>query len=274
MDTVLQALIMGIVQGLTEFLPISSSGHLIVVPFLLGIDDVFLNSLAFSVMLHVGTVFALLGYFWRDWVRLVPAGFAAVRDRSFRGNPDRRLAWLLAVSTIPGGIAALLFEDAIGTTFRHVGLVAATLLVGAAILWLADRWNGKQRTIAGLTFPVAIMIGSAQALALVPGISRSGISISAGRFAGLDRESAARFSFLMATPITAAAGLYEAWKLVTGESGVELSVAPLAVGMLAALVSGVIAIHGLLRFLRTRSLDVFVWYRIGLAAVVLIVWLS
>jgi undecaprenyl-diphosphatase len=274
MDTVVQALIMGIVQGLTEFLPISSSGHLIVVPFLLGIDDVFLNSLAFSVMLHVGTVFALLGYFWRDWLRLVPAGLAAARDRSFRGDPDRRLAWLLAVSTIPGGIAALLFEDAIETTFRHVGLVAVTLLIGGAILWLADRRDGERRTIAGLTFPIAVVIGAAQALALVPGISRSGISISAGRFAGLDRESAARFSFLMATPITAAAGLYEAWKLVKGETGVELSLAPLAVGMLAALISGLIAIHGLLRFLRTRSLDLFVWYRVGLAAVILIVWLS
>jgi len=274
MDTVLQALIMGIVQGLTEFLPISSSGHLIVVPFLLDVDDVFLNSLAFSVMLHVGTVFALLGYFWRDWVRLVPAGLAAARDRSFRGEQDRRLAWLLAASTIPGGIAALLFEDAIETTFRHVGLVAMTLVIGAGILWLADRWKGERRTIAGLTFPIAVAIGSAQALALIPGISRSGISISAGRFAGLDRESAARFSFLMATPITAAAGLYEARKLLGGESGIELSAAPLVVGMIAALVSGILAIHGLLRFLRTRSLDIFIWYRVGLAVVVLVVWLS
>ena len=274
MDIVIQALVMGIVQGLTEFLPISSSGHLIVVPFLLDVDDVFLNSLGFSVMLHVGTVFALLGYFWRDWIRLVPAGLAALRDRSFRGEPDRRLAWLLAVSTIPGGIAALLFEDAIETSFRQVGLVAMMLVIGAGILWLADRWKGQQRTIAGLTFPLAIAVGAAQALALIPGISRSGISISAGRFVGLDRESAARFSFLMATPITAAAGLYEARKLVSGESGVELSAAPLVVGMLAALVSGLLAIHGLLRFLRTQSLDIFIWYRLGLAAVVLIVWLS
>ncbi|MEX1170215.1 MAG: undecaprenyl-diphosphate phosphatase [Chloroflexota bacterium] len=274
MDTLLQALIMGIVQGLTEFLPISSSGHLIVVPFLLDADDVFLNSLAFSVMLHVGTVFALLAYFWKDWARLIPAGLAALRDRSFRGDPDRRLAWLLAASTIPGGIAALLFEDVIETTFRHVGLVAVTLLIGAAILWLADRWGGRRRAIADLTFPIAVMIGAAQAVALIPGISRSGISISAGRFAGLDRESAARFSFLMATPITAAAGLYQAWKLVGGDAGVELSAAPLIAGMLAALVSGFLAIHALLRFLRTRSLDVFVAYRIGLAAVVLIVWMS
>jgi undecaprenyl-diphosphatase len=265
---------MGIVQGLTEFLPISSSGHLIVVPFLLDVDDVFLNSLAFSVMLHVGTVFALLGYFWRDWVRLVPAGLAAARDRSFREEQDRRLAWLLAASTIPGGIAALLFEDVIETTFRHVGLVAMTLVVGAGILWLADRWTGQRRTIAGLTFPIAFMIGAAQALALIPGISRSGISISAGRFAGLDRDSAARFSFLLATPITAAAGLYQAWKLVGGDAGVELSATPLIVGMLAALVSGFIAIHGLLRFLRTQSLDIFVWYRVGLAVVILAFWLS
>jgi len=274
MDTLLQALVMGVVQGVTEFLPISSSGHLIVVPFLMDVDDVFLNSLAFSVMLHVGTVFALLGYFWRDWARLIPAGLAAVRDRSFRGDQDRRLAWLLAASTVPGGIAALLFEDSIETTFRHVGLVALMLLVGAGILWLADRWTGRQRTIAGLTFPIAVVIGAAQALALIPGISRSGISISAGRFAGLDRESAARFSFLMATPITAAAGLYQAWKLVNGDAGVELSAGPLVVGMLAALVSGILAIHGLLRFLRTRSLTVFVWYRVGLAAVVLAVWLA
>ena len=274
MDTLLQALVMGVVQGVTEFLPISSSGHLIVVPFLMDVDDVFLNSLAFSVMLHVGTVFALLGYFWRDWVRLIPAGLAAIRDRSFQGDPDRRLAWLLAASTVPGGIAALLFEDAIETTFRHIGLVALMLLVGAGILWLADRWTGQERTIAGLTFPIAVVIGAAQALALIPGISRSGISISAGRFAGLDRESAARFSFLMATPITAAAGLYQAWKLVNGDAGVELSAGPLVVGMLAALVSGMLAIHGLLRFLRTRSLNVFVWYRVGLAAVVLVVWLA
>lgn len=274
MDTIIQALIMGVVQGLTELLPISSSGHLIVVPFLLDVNDVFLNSLAFSVMLHMGTIVALLGYFWRDWVRLVPAGLAAIRDRSFRGDQDRRLAWLLAVSTIPGGIAAVLFEDAIETTFRNVGLVATMLLIGAAILWLADRWKGTLRTIAGLTFPIAFLIGAAQAIALIPGISRSGISISAGRFAGLDRESAARFSFLMATPITAAAGGYEAWKLLSGEAPVELTIGPLVVGMVAALVSGVIAIHGLLRFLRTQSLDIFVWYRVGLAAVILVVWLS
>ena len=274
MDTVLQALIMGIVQGLTEFLPVSSSGHLIIVPFLVGSDDAFITSLAFSVMLHLGTLVALLVYFRADWIRLVPAGLAAVRDRSFGGDPDRRLAWLLMASTIPAAIVGILFNDLIESRFREVGLVAIMLVVGGLILFVADRVGGRSRQITGVTFPLAIGIGVAQALALVPGISRSGISISAGRLAGLDREAAARFAFLMATPITAGAGLFEARKLLTGEAGVDISVGPLVIGMVAALVSGLAAIHFMLRYLRTRSLDVFVWYRVALAAIVLVVWLS
>ena len=274
MDAVLQALVMGIVQGLTEFLPVSSSGHLIVVPFLLGWDDAFLNSLAFSVMLHLGTLVALLAYFREDWLRLIPAGLAAIRDRSFRSDPDRRLAGLLAASTIPAAIVGLFFNDLIEDQFRQVGLVAVMLVVGGVILFVADRVGRRSRAIADITFPVAIGIGAAQALALIPGISRSGISISAGRLAGLDREAAARFAFLMATPITAGAGVFEARKLLTGEAGVEVSIAPLLVGMVAALLSGLAAIHFMLRYLRTRSLDAFVWYRFVLAAIVVIVWLA
>ena len=274
MDTVLQALVMGIVQGLTEFLPVSSSGHLIVVPFLLGWDDAFLNSLAFSVMLHLGTLVALLAYFREDWARLIPAGIAAIRDRSFRSDPDRRLAGLLAASTIPAAIVGVVFNDLIEDQFRHVGLVAFMLVVGGVILFVADRVGRRSRAIADITFPVAIGIGAAQALALIPGISRSGISISAGRLAGLDREAAARFAFLMATPITAGAGVFEARKLLTGEAGVQIELAPLLVGMVAALLSGLAAIHFMLRYLRTRSLDVFVWYRFVLAAIVVVVWLA
>jgi undecaprenyl-diphosphatase len=273
MDLYVQAIVMGMVQGLTEFLPISSSGHLIVVPFLLGWDDPFITSLAFSVMLHIGTLAALLVYFRADWVRLVPAGLAAIRDRSFRGDPDRRLAWLLVAATIPAAIAGFLLSDLIETAFREIGLVAVTLVGGAVILWLADRWGGRSKGVDDVTFPVAIGIGAAQALALVPGISRSGISISAARFAGLDREAAARFSFLMATPITLGAALFEVRKLAAGEAGVEVSAGPLIVGMLAAFVSGMIAIGFLLRYLRTRSLNVFVVYRLVLAAVVVVAWL-
>jgi undecaprenyl-diphosphatase len=274
MDLFVEALVMGIVQGLTEFLPVSSSGHHIVVPFLLGWDDAFISSLAFSVMLHIGTLGALLVYFRADWFRLVPAGLAAVRDRSFRGDPDRRLAWLLAASTVPAAIAGLLLEDLIETTFREIGLVAVSLMVGGGILWLADRRGGRSRGIHDVTLPVALGIGAAQALALVPGISRSGISISAARFAGLDRAAAARFSFLMATPITAGAAVFEVQRLVSGDVAVDVSAGPLVVGMLAAFVSGALAISVLLRFLRTSSLEVFVWYRLALAATVLVVWLA
>ncbi len=274
MDTVLQALVMGIVQGLTEFLPVSSSGHLIIVPALLGWDDPFINSLEFSVMLHVGTLAALLVYFRREWAILIPAGVAALRDRSFAGDPNRRLAWLLAAATVPALIAGFLLNDLISDRFREVGLVALMLVVGGAILWLAERNGRRNRPMAELSFPLAVGIGGAQALALVPGISRSGISISAGLFAGLDREAAARFAFLMAMPITAAAGAYEALSLVRGDNVIEVQAAPLVVGMVAALLAGLVAIAGLLRFLRTRPTDVFVVYRLLLALVVVVAWLG
>src|SRR3954467_11917535 len=162
MDTFGQALVMGVVQGLTEFLPISSSGHLIIVPFLFGWTDPFITSLAFSVMLHIGTLAALLVYFRADWVRLVPAGLAAIRDRSFRGDPDRRLAWLLVGATIPAAIAGFLLSDVIETAFRDVGWVVVTLVVGAVILWLADRWGGQTKHVEDVTFPIAGGIGVAQ----------------------------------------------------------------------------------------------------------------
>ena len=274
MDTIVQALIMGIVQGLTEFLPVSSSGHLIVVPFLLGWDDAFITSLAFSVMLHIGTLVALLIYFRDDWVRLIPAGLAAIRDRSFRDDPDRKLAWLLVAATIPAALVGALFSDIFETQVRQVGLVALTLVVGGVILWIADHVGARMKGMQDVSFPVAVGIGAAQAIALIPGISRSGISISAGRLAGLEREAAARFAFLMATPITGGAILFEARKLLTGEAGVTVDAGPLIAGLLASFVSGIIAIRVMLGYVRTRSLDVFVIYRFVLAAVVLIVWLG
>ena len=270
----IQAVVLGLVQGLTEFLPISSSGHLIVIPALLGWHDPFIESLAFSVMLHVATLAALLIYFARDWVRLVPAGLATVRDRSFRDDPDRRLAWLLAATTIPAVIAGVLLNDLIENAFRESRLVAITLVAGGIVLWAADRLGSRTRDMSGLTFPMAIGIGLAQALALIPGVSRSGISISAGRFAGLDRESAARFAFLMATPITAGAGLWELRKIVAGEESVVLPLGPLLAGMLAALVAGLLAIAVLLRYLRTHGVGIFVAYRVALAALIVVAWLG
>ena len=274
MDTTFQALVMGIVQGLTEFLPVSSSGHLVIVPHLLGWTDPFITSLAFSVMLHLGTLVALLVYFRADWLAIVPAGFATLRDRSFGTDPNRRLAWLIVVATIPAVIAGPILNDRLEATVRTAEDVAIALVIGAAILWLADQVGRKVDGLDRITFPLALVIGLAQSLALVPGISRAGMTISAGLFAGLTREAAARFGFLMATPIIAGAGIFEARKLVTGEAGVAVQAGPLAVGMVAALVAGLLAIHLMLRYVRTRSYGIFVVERIVIAALVLVVFLS
>lgn len=273
MDPIVQALVMGIVQGLTEFLPVSSSGHLILVPYLLGFNDPFLDSLAFSVVLHGGTLIALLVYFRDDWLRLIPAGLAAMRDRSFRGDPDRRLAWLIVASTVPAAIIAVFLNDWIEQNVRQVGLVAVMLVIAGAVLWVADRWGPRTHALSRLTFRGAIGIGAAQALALIPGVSRSGISMSAALFAGLDRADAARYSFLMATPITALAVAYEVFKLVRGDVG-QVELAPLLVGVTAAFVSGILAIAALLRYVRTRSFNVFVAYRVAFAVLVLAVFLA
>jgi undecaprenyl-diphosphatase len=278
MDTLVAALIMGIVQGLTEFLPVSSSGHLIVVPYLLGpylpgMRDPFIVSLEFSVMLHIGTLIALLLYFRSDWLRLVPAFFSAVRHRSMDSDPDRRLAVLLAVATVPALLFGVILHNLEDVIREQIGLVAVMLVVGGAILWLAERSGSRRHLALDLSLPQALAIGGAQALALVPGISRSGISISAGLFAGLRREEAARFSFLMATPVTAAAAAYEVVSAIRG-GGVPVQAAPLAVGLVASFVFGILAISVLLRFLRTRSTDIFVAYRVVLAAAVLVVWLG
>jgi undecaprenyl-diphosphatase len=273
-DLALQAIVIGIVQGLTEFLPISSSGHLIAVPYLFGWYDPFLESLPFSVMLHLGTLGALLVYFWRDWLRLVPAFFATIRDRSFRGDQDRRLAWLIVAATLPAAIVGYVLSDVIEREIRQVAVVAVALVVGAGILWIADRWGSRTKGLDGLGFPGALGIGVAQAIALVPGVSRSGISISAGLFLGLTRESAARFSFLMSAPIIAGTGIFEARKLVTGEAGVSVQVVPLALGMVAAFLTGLAAVAFLLRYLRDHSLTIFVVYRLVLAAVLVVALLT
>jgi len=274
MDTLLQAIVMGIVQGLTEFLPISSSGHLLAVPWLAGWDDPFITSLSFTVMLHVGTLVALAAYFWRDWARLVPAGLAALRDRSFRGDPDRKLAWLIAVTLPPAVVVGAALSDFLQDQVRHELVVALTLTLGAGILGAADRLGRRTRDLDGLGFGGAFAIGCAQALALVPGISRSGISISAGLFAGLTREAAARFSFLMATPITFGAVIWEVRKVATGEVDVAVDTGMLVAGLIASAGSGFVAITFLLRYLRNHPMTVFVAYRLALAGIVVVHFLA
>jgi len=271
-DLLVQAIVLGIVQGLTEFLPISSSGHLILVPAILGWHDPFIDSLAFSVMLHLGTLIALLVYFASDWVRLARAAVALVRERTYGDDPERRLVVLLAITVIPGALVGVALNDVIENDVRAPGLVAVMLAIGAVILWLADRWGRRDRTLADLTPRAALGIGLAQAIALLPGISRSGISISGGLLAGLDREDAARFSFLMAGPIIGGAVLFEARKLLAPDSGLSGHADLLVAGVATSFLAGILAIHALLGYVRRRSLNIFVIYRVLLAAAVAI-WL-
>jgi len=274
MDLSIQALVMGLTQGLTEFLPISSSGHLVLLPWLFGWKDPFIDSLAYTVVLHMGTLLALIVFFWRDWLRLIPAGLATIRDRSFARDRDRRMAWLIVVATIPAVIVGPLLNDTLESAVRAPALVALMLCVGAAILWLADRWGSRQREMDSLTFGGALGIGIAQVVALVPGISRSGVSISAGLFQGLTREAAARFSFLMATPVAAGAGVWEARKLLTPEAGVTPEANLIVIGFVAAAISGLVAIRFMLEFLRRQPLTVFIAYRVVAAILVFVVLLS
>jgi undecaprenyl-diphosphatase len=267
MDPLLQAIVIGVVQGLTEFLPVSSSAHLILLPRVLGWNDAFINSPAFVVMLHMGTLLALLVYFWRDLLRYALAALAILRERRIGADPDRRMAVLLAVSVIPAALIGLALEGFVDTFFREQLLVVCGLLVvGAVILFIAERAARHTRQMPDLRVVDALGIGLAQAFALFPGISRSGITISAGLFLGLRREAAARFAFLMGTPIIFGAGLWKTRELLDGSVG-SFDVTVLAAGMLASAIAGLLAIWALLAYLRRFSTDVFGLYRVIAAAV-------
>lgn len=258
----LRAAVLGVLQGAGEFLPISSSGHLIVLPFLMGWPD---SGLAFDVALHLGTLAAVAFAFWRDWLRLLKGGLRGVRSGRPLADPDARLLLYLALATLPGALAGLLLDDWAETVFRSPALVSLMMALMGAVLWLADRRAGSLAEGEVVSLRDALLIGFAQALAIVPGTSRSGATISMALFLGHKREAAARFSFLLALPITAGAALVKVPGLVA--SGAELT--PVLVGMLAAAVSGLLAIRFLLRYVRTRSYAPFVWYRFAFAAMVL-----
>ena len=275
MDLVLQAALIGILQGLTEFIPVSSSAHLELAPWIAGWPtNGLLGSLSFDVFLHLGTLLALLGYFGRDWLRLLGAALASLRERRIGDDPDRRLAWLLIAATIPAALIGFVGEDLINEVLHadNDGVrlaIAGFVVLGAVALWLADRLGSRRREIDGLDAPSALTIGLSQALALLPGISRSGATISAGLALGLTRESAARFSFLLATPITLGAGLYGSRHLLeASHSGTEWLA--IGTGFAAAAVSGLLAIGFLLSWLRHRSVTVFSVYRLLFAALIVV----
>jgi undecaprenyl-diphosphatase len=248
-----QALVLGAVQGLTEFLPVSSSAHLILVPWLLNWED---PGLAFDVALHLGTLLALLIYYRQTWIKLV--GSLVNNDVA-----SRRLLFLLIIASVPGAIIGLLLEKQAESVFRSPLLIAGAMAVLGLVLWLADKLSRSQRRVSDFTAADALLIGLSQALAIVPGVSRSGATITMARALRIEREDAANFSFLMATPIIAGAGLLEARKLVA--AGMH---APVLWGFLASAVFGVAAIAGLIRFVRTRTYQPFAWYRVAVAVVI------
>ncbi len=275
MDVVLQAALIGLLQGLTEFIPISSSAHLELVPWMLGWDeDALIGSLAFDTFLHLGTLLALLVYFAADWRRYLRAWVGSIRERRIADDPDRRLAWLLLVATIPAALIGFALEGFIEDAFHGDDnaarlAIAGFLVIGGAALWIADRLGRRTRELDDVNAPTALTIGFAQALALFPGISRSGATLTTGLALGMTREAAARFSFLLATPITLGAGLYGARRLFT-EPHTGLEWLAIGVGFAAAAVAGLLAIGFMLSWLRTRSVTIFTLYRFGFAAVVVL----
>jgi undecaprenyl-diphosphatase len=266
-----QALVLGLVQGATELLPISSSGHLILVPWLadwtyLQEDDEFNQT--FDVALHLGTLVAVVAYFWRDLLGLIAAFFRSIWRRSI-ATGEERLAWFIAVATIPAAVVGAVGENFIVDRLGEPWQIAILLAVFGGVLWLADR-RPAVRTMETLTIRDAVIIGTAQAAALAPGVSRSGITISAGRFLGLDRDAAARMSFLLLVPTTLGAIL---WKGTTDVLFGDLPAGwegPFIVGMLAAAASGFVAIVFLLGFVRRHTYTPFVVYRLIVAAIVLL----
>ena len=252
--TVFDAFLLGLVQALGEFLPISSSAHLALLPYLRG--QVY-QGLAFDVLLHAGTLLAVLIYFAKDWVVLVRQGFSAPK------TADGRMFWYLVLATLPAAVAGLLLDDWAETVFRSPLVIASALIIFGTLLFWADR-HGTHETQTAPTLKLMMIIGCAQMLALVPGVSRSGITITAALFLGLSRPQSARISFLLSTPIIAGATLLEMTKLSLADINT-----PLLVGFLTSFIGAIIVIGWLMKYIKTHSFDLFVYYRWVLGAVII-----
>ena len=256
-------------QGATEFAPVSSSGHLILIPWLFGWTSFSGNAdmaKTFDVALHMGTLAGALIYFWRDVARYISAWFRSIRARRV-SSVDERLAWFLVIGTVPGVIVGALAENFIQERLGQPWLIAVMLAVFGLVLYVVDRRAKQTRDLPDLTAKDALFIGVAQAVALQPGVSRSGVTMTMARGVGLDRPAAARFSFLLSLPIIAGAGVFKAIDLFS-EGLPPGSAAAFVWGIVASAVSGFVAIWGLLAYLRRRDFAPFVWYRMGAAAVV------
>ncbi|MFA5125170.1 MAG: undecaprenyl-diphosphatase UppP [Patescibacteria group bacterium] len=267
----LWAILAGLVQGVAEFLPISSSGHLVILHDILRFN--LPDNLTFDIVLHLGTFLSLLVFFWRDILRLIRGFFSSLAKWNFRGDSNQRLAWLIIIGTIPAVLVGYFFDDFIEQVFhegRFAALIVAIMLIVVAILfWLLEKYAKRLRTAESLKWWESLVIGAGQAIALIPGTSRSGITICAGLMLKLTREQAARFSFLLSMPVVLGAGVKS---LLQIESLTVAEWPLLAVGFLAAAISGYFAIKFLLKYLIDHSLGVFAWYRVILAVLILL-WL-
>jgi undecaprenyl-diphosphatase len=271
--SILQAIVLGLVQGATEFAPVSSSGHLILVPWIFGwvlIGDADVRK-TFDVALHMGTLLGALIYFREDVVRYAGAWFRSIGVRRL-STPDERIAWALAVGTVPGAIVGALFENVIQEKLGAPWLIAVMLIAFGLLLVFVDRRSRSDRVFDAIGPKEGLLLGTAQALALQPGVSRSGVTITAARAMGFDRESAARFSFLLSLPIIAGAGAYKAVDLA--QTGLQGHAGEFVAGIVASAISGFVVIWGLLKYLRRHDFTVFLWYRVALAALVAILILA
>jgi undecaprenyl-diphosphatase len=262
-----QVILLAVVQGLTEFLPISSTAHLYLSSWLLGWNT---ESLTFDIMLHLGTLVAVLVYFFRDWVQIVGQGLGVAVGSDKELEQNRALLWLLAIGSVPIGIIGMLFNKQAETTWRTPVVMGVMLVVIGVLMWLAERAGRRQRDLSTLDLKDALAIGASQALAVVPGCSRSGITISTGLFRNLTREAAARFSFLLSTPAIAAAASKALWDIHKHGGGLHtLLSAQFIIGVSVSAISGCIVIAWFLRYLRRSTLMPFVYYRIIFGIIIL-----
>jgi undecaprenyl-diphosphatase len=270
------AAILGIIQGLTEFLPISSSAHLILVPWFFGREP---EGIAFDVSVHIGTSIAVIAFFWKDWLRLARELILGLMKRDLFGNQDRKLAWFLVVGTLPAMFIGLALEDTIENLLRSPLITVFTLVIFGALLFYAERKSRQNRDVEMYTWADSLWIGFSQALALIPGVSRSGITMTTAMLRNSSRTAAARYSFLLSTPVIVGAGVLKGLQLIkTASQPIEGAVAipwlVFCVGMMAAFITGFLCIKFFLRYLQTNSLTPFVVYRFLLAGVVLIYYLE
>jgi undecaprenyl-diphosphatase len=264
--SLLEAIVLGIAQGLTEFLPISSTAHLRIIPAFAGWPD---PGAAFTAVTQLGTMTAVLLYFREDLIRISRAWLRSLRDPAVRRELDARLGWYIVLGTVPIGIFGVLFKDQIETGARDLYLIGVALIVLGLVLLLAEKVGRRDREIEQIRTKDGFAVGMAQALALVPGVSRSGATITAGLFMGLNRTAAARFSFLLSIPAVVLSGLLELGSILSGEEGQTTSAFGLVVATLLAFITGYASIAFLLRYLTSHSTAIFVAYRIVLGSVVL-----